>query len=253
MKKTIIALLALVGCAFAEDYTLTSTLSKNYNVTYHGFYLNLSEHVKYTDASITEDLTQNVELKSLDLQFASNNNAVGNTFQFVVLDNTSSKVLGYSSTVGVVSNNTNKTYEFVAADGTSPLTLSSTATYRYLAVLDDVVDIISADTTKNYIYNGGSSSSVTNATSEAGPTISGGLVVVSGRAYADQTNAYADCLYISGADGTSTSQSSNGHNLHVVPTNIKVATITVPAVPEPATATLSLLALAGLAVRRRRR
>lgn len=252
MKKTIIALLALGGVAAAEDYTLTSTLSKNYNVTYHGFYLNLSEHVKYTNTGITEELTQNVELKSLDLQFASNNSALGNTFQFVVLDNTSSKILGYSSTVGVVSNSTNTTYEFVAADGTSPLTLSSTATYRYLAVLDDVVDIISADTTKNYIYNGGNSSSVTTGTSEAGTTISGGLVVVSGRAHADQTNAYADCLYISGANGTSASQ-SNGYNLHVVPTNIKVATITSAAVPEPTTATLSLLALAGLAARRRRR
>ena len=248
MKKTIIALLALAGCTFAKEYTLTSIFEndKNYNVNSHGFYLNLSEHVKFTDVSITETLPANIVLKSFDLQFGTTDHHNGNKFQLIVLDHATSKVLGYSSTIGTVSNGVTETYEFVAADGTSPLTLSSTTTYRYLTVSEGVVDTISADTSKNYTYNAGS-----GAISVNGTTITGGLAKIYSRGYADSENSYEDCLYVFGANGTNTGtvNSNNiAYNVHVVPSSIKVATV-----PEPTTATLSLLALAGLAARRRRK
>ena len=238
MKKTLFALFALAGIlSAAEDsYTLKLNWSDpdgNYNLTTYGLKLSFSSD-KLTNPEIP--MTENVILQNMSLLGSfQNGTQYEKEFAILVLDQ-ASNVLGYSDiqkrvngSVGGVTNYV--TFNFKAVNQ-SPLTLSSTSVYDYIWVTPDTIDALSGGS--NYTYQ-----ISTDDVTVTGNTITGGCLGVNLRCW-DQ-NAADDCVVYSDA---SKALSANAPFIR---------SIGLQNIPEPATATLSLMALCGLAARRRRK
>ena len=229
MKKTLLTLLALGCCAMGAGdsaITLSSTHEGNYNSTMHGFYLSLSSgELKAPDGV---SLTTTAVLESLEVGSGAGTGR-GVTYGFLVLGYNDGTVLGVSD-VHTTSNDP-LTFNFSTLTG-GDLILSTADTYRFVAVQKDVVEKVqsSSDT---YIFNGGKNG-LSYATEGNTITITGGLAAPGMRFYYDTSALADDCCGIS----TSAINAGSGTYSPIVNASIRL-------IPEPTTATLSLLALAG--------
>ena len=233
MKKTIIALMALAGVATAADLTLTTGIS--YNGALYDGYNNpnvdglVYTHSEWPGTMVGAPLTFSIELNSL---FGAGE--IGNTDAITLNDLTvkvhssgwamdgdrvvSLAVVGndtYSYSQAIVNN-----AEYVVRNG-GELTLSNLN-----------LEGLTKNDTLTFTIDGGSDHTVALAGSTAGTW--------SGVGTFDTSN------WDNRGGGGYTNAGTNAAPL--VSLNVTTAPI-----PEPTTATLSLLALAGLAARRRRK
>ncbi len=227
MKKTLIALMALASVAAADTYT-SSTPAKSGSGAqgnYYGFTL-APDNATYLTTNIPQGVTE-LNLDSLTILTRSGSASA-----------TDMKVAVYTytgdSTVGTYLGSSSSTGTGVAADTTLTLTFSGvtidpTARYQFLFVQADATDLTLGT------FDGYKS-----------VAIAWGISV---------TNSFS--AQIPGGWGTYKGNGINSWEGNYVPvttlTMSTVASTETPSIPEPATATLSLLALAGLAARRRRR
>ncbi len=241
MKKTITMAalsLALTASAFAESYTFASdtTQNLNYNTNMHGFYFTLaSDHLtaSTTTTLAPENIRGSYTLNSFTFRTRNDgNNSV--SYGFIVVDDNNT-ILGKSN-ANAAATNTDLTFTFTDATG-STLSLDATTSYRFLSVTSATLELVTA--------TGMSYSSSNDTVNLNGSSISGGLAISQIRGHSPSNEDFA---LISGANGLNTSEQS------AVFSSIAVSDIDLTkVVPEPTTATLSLLALAGLAARRRRK
>lgn len=219
MKKTLIALMALAGLAAAETYT-ASTPAKSADGAqgnYYGFTMAF-DNTTYLTTDVPADTVLNLD--SITLQTRTGN-ATADAMQVAVYkyteDSTTGTYLGLSTTtLKNVATDTTYTVEF---DG---ITVNSSDRYQFLYV--------------------------TAATTEDLATFDGykAAAMAWGTAV---TNSFS--TQIPGGWGTYKGSGINSWEGNYIP--VTTVTLSTPVVPEPATATLSLLALAGLAARRRRK
>ena len=222
MKKTIIALLALSGLAMADTYTASTPAKSSAAAqgSYYGFTLAF-DNATYLTTDVPADTELNLD--SITLQSRSDSNTYGDMKVAVYAyagDHTVGTFLGTSSTVQYVANTT-FTLTF---DG---ITVNSSNRYQFLYV-NASADDATLGTLAGYQA----------ASMQWGTSV---------------TNSFSQ--NIPGGWGTYKSNGINSWEGQYIPvTTVTLSTPTVtPAVPEPTTATLSLLALAGLAARRRRK
>lgn len=240
MKKTMIALIALAGAAMAtEQLDSFAQIANNNQGGFVGFTFKLSDAWLTSSSTETEDYSA-FELTSITLQAAETwyrlydaNNDSG-----LVVLNSSNAVVGKSTwdpTIGSkVDNSYSLTYSFLSTYGegdtsttASTLTLDLDAGYTVLIYGNkSAFDNLSVGTTIT-TFSGSQNPS------ETAPIVAGGLRI-------DYD-----------ANGTSGVMLNNAGSTDV--TALPVVSFNGKLVPEPTTATLSLLALAGLAARRRRR
>lgn len=227
MKKTLIALMALTGVATAAPQALTLTTPSEGKIESSNNYIAWSEEYSQLDS-------WSVSFNLLDSTLA--NAAIFSTER-----------QGGGGAVGYVLNTT----------GTGALTLTNSNASN--AVLITLNDVITAGTqTDTIILTFVADEFAANDNATAG-IISGGtftLTIGEQTSSAYVTSSEHTTLWNGEGHGTSQNLSSrfwtNGGNEKMY--GISVAKLDNNLiVPEPATATLSLLALAGLAVRRRRK
>ena len=226
MKKTIIALLALSGLAMADTYTASTPdkSSPTAQGNYYGFTLAF-DNSTFLTTNVPADTELNLDsITLLSRSDNSNNDGSANGMKVAVYeydgDGTVGTFLGSSSTVQFATNTT-FTLTF---DG---ITVNSSDRYQFL-----YVNASADDTTLGTLagYQAAAMSWGTSVTNSFTSSIPGGW-------------------------GTYKGSGLNTWEGQYIPvTTVTLSTPTVaPAVPEPTTATLSLLALAGLAARRRRK
>jgi len=244
MKKTIIMLFALAGVATATDnITLSSTTQTgNYNAAIYGFYLNLSSDELSINPN-NSTLTDSIVIESITLMGKTGdvNNSFIYDFGLIILEETSNNILGYSTNNLQSEIDVNPTFTFTSVYG-KDLILNSSSTYRFLAVGPGALGLFDQDKTKSYIYSA-SSNNASSSTEGNVVTITGGIKNPGFRLLHDENGSADDCCVIDNVNGITAS-----NILSPIIVNMSIRNI-----PEPATATLSLLALAGLAGRRRRR
>ena len=223
MKKTIIALMALAGVAMAGtvDTTFTTTNAVNTKASKYsaaGFAFTLSGTAFSTTSSPvgTEWATTGtmVELTSISLITGSrNDNEPGK--HYLVITDTSKNVIGWSTSANSAVGES--TWTFTAGNDKA-VTLNTNTTYYVFA---------------ENSYTAGTSWTPDSCDLRLGTD-----------GVADYTSGvgttYTGLSFIK-SDGTSETRYA------------PAVTIKTKAIPEPTTATLSLLALAGLAARRRRK
>ena len=222
MKKTIIALIALAGVAAADSYTSSTYKKQDQASTHYGFTIALADS-SWVDTTIPTDVTS-VQLDSVTLM--TRNSGSYNDIKIAVYEYTSDgnvgDLLGLSSAASFA---TNSNVEFTFSGS---VTLNPASRYQYM--------FVSADSTTEDVdtYN-----------EYKAKATSWGLALTNKES---DGNAYTYANIPSGW-GTYTNGTANGWQDMLLP----VVTVTTSSVPEPTTATLSLLALAGLAARRRRK
>ncbi len=223
MKKTIIALLALAGVVGAEETFITLNSPTGGNVT--------SGNSALTWAETSAPLTLSSWKVTFDLELTNKPGQTGIGDQPIFSTTRS----GGTSTGIVFSSNTDGTVEIYHSDNS----ISENSDDSVLSV-DEGISI-----TISFIAD------------YAGEEYKGGtFLVTSGETEllnftVDETTE--DTALKSGSSSVWT-QSGNSSSPHIVSfSNIKVSQLADNVIPEPATATLSLLALAGLAARRRRK
>lgn len=238
MKKTLISLLALAGLAVAEttlpevDTVITYTSDLGTGSENGGGYqgviftlnpINDTGRFEYDLGNYT--MPSVLELTSITI--TGRTGYSNSDLQMVVIDDNTKKIVGISSGTaqGFDSTDSDMTFTF---SGVELSTKASSATnsmwYRAFFV---------KSTTAESLTLGGTVSNA-NATSVN--------LMAQGPGYSTTGNG-------GGADWGFVNVSSGVQSTDYVP----VMTITTKVIPEPATATLSLLALAGLAARRRRK
>ena len=167
------------------------------------------------------------------------NTGVNVTYGLVVLGYTDNTVLGYSTGTQTSGKNVDATFSFTTLSG-EVLTLNTADAYRFITVSSGVLNLFT-DSTKTYVYNDGGTGAVAATTSGNTVTITKGLTAPGMRCDYNTGNSVDDCCAIFAANiGSGTGTYSP-----------IVSSMTINLVREPTTATLSLLALAGLAARRR--
>ena len=233
MKKTLIALMALAGMAAAADLTLTTGITYNGEL-YNGYTNPNVEGLDYTHSDWPGSITGAPLTFSIDLNSLFGSSEIGNEDTITLntltvkvhpggwaMDSTrfvSLSVVGndaYTYSQAIVNN-----AEYVVRNG-GELTLSNLN-----------LEGLTKNDTLTFTIDGGSDHTVALAGSTAGTW--------SGVGTFDTSN------WDNRGGGGYTNAGTNAAPL--VSLNVTTAPI-----PEPTTATLSLLALAGLAARRRRR
>ena len=242
MKKTLIALMALVGVATGADYTYNANLiGSEDKASVHGFSFTLtSANIEPSSEGtpLTSELGNAVTLNGFTLGDRSNAAGDAVNFGLLVLDS-DDVIVGMSNETTAPCDGVDGVYTF------SGLTINPSVTYNFVCVREV---LLNSDYV-GYTYNFVKGENLT-VDSEA-MTITGGLLA---------TGIAVDLHGDKQTSGLnfSTNPNINGYQATWSPilTDIKVSVESIPvppAVPEPATATLSLLALAGLAARRRRK
>ncbi len=241
MKKTLITLIALSGLAMAEDsvskditYFTDPTLGDAAG-SYNGIVFTLSDNARLNVSETVTPTSDTFKLTSVQVLVRSGNTWGNNDFLYIVDSN--KKLIAASNIVtGDTTGGNYITFEFgdttnILASGKNNVNQALTLGETYYAYFGNMSQ-------KNNWYitvhgEVGATVNYLNAQQRqitcAGPTDAGTKLDATMAAYNEATpsttsDAYAPVLKING-------------------------TVTVP---EPATATLSLLALAGLAARRRR-
>ena len=231
MKKTIITLLTLAGVAMGETYVYDAAMiGTKDKAAVHGFTFTLNNAAITPElGSLTTSQITDFELLSLTLgDRADGTNK--NTYGLLVLTS-SNVILGKSNETSTSSNGADEVFTFTG------LTLNAATTYRFVTV---DTTLFTADCIgKTYGYGNAATLTLTDATYTGGLKAPGVAVDLHGNTPTTGLNFTSSATFVS-------EQSTWSPIL----TDIKIS---VPAVPEPTTATLSLLALAGLAGRRRRK
>ena len=224
MKKTLIALMALASVAAADTYTSSTYKKQDQASDHYGFTLALAES-QWVDSTIPTYVTS-VYLDSITLQTRNSNNSYSDikiaVYEYTA-DSNVGTFLGLSSTESFVAD-TNVEFTF---DGS--ITLNPTTRYQFMFVASDST----AETVDSY------DEYKTKAT-RWGLALTNKNTVEGEYTHGNVPQGW----------GTYTNGTVSGWQAQLLPV-VTIATST-PIVPEPATATLSLLALAGLAARRRR-
>ncbi len=225
MKKTIIALMALAGVAMADtvDTTFTttnavSTKADNYSAA--GFAFTLSGTALSTVSTPTGTTWATtgsiVELTSITLVTGSRDATIEPGKHYLVITDTSKNIIGWSTSANSAVGES--TWTFTAGNDKA-VTLNTNTTYYVFAENSYTAGAtLSPDSCDLRVGTSG----VVDYTSGVGTTYTG----------------------LSFIDANGTSKSTR---------YAPAVTIITKAIPEPTTATLSLLALAGLAARRRRK
>ena len=217
MKKTLIALMALASVAAADTYT-SSTPEKTNKGNYYGFTLAPANSTYLTTdipAGVTELNLDSITLLTRDGTYSTDMKVAVYAYEG---DNTVGTYLGSSSATGTdVAADTALTLTF------SGVTIDPNARYQFLFVKADATDL-TLSTFDGY----------KSAATAWGVSV---------------TNSFT--ANIPQGWGTYKGNGINSWEGQYVP--VTTLTMSTVVVPEPATATLSLLALAGLAARRRRK
>lgn len=235
MKKTLITLLALAGVAAAETtdvlYTSASNGTSADGYEALGFAFTLSGTAFTTTSSpASYELPDSVLLSSISFNTRDANNTSEDKDgkHIIVITDASLKIQGWSSNESDTATDASE-YNFTWNFGN--VTLDTDTTYFAIAYDADVPLTLGATLAK------------------VGENMQFGVGGVSnygsnGLSFDGSANGKTGLSFLnSGSYGINTKQTQFAPNVTIVTTTI----------PEPATATLSLLALAGLAVRRRRR
>lgn len=243
MKKTIITLILLSGVSLGVEYTYKTELvgSLDNNIA-HGFTLNIDEATNICPAN---DLTPETLNGCYFLTEFTYSARVGNhdklssgTFSLLVLDSTR-KIIGWSDNSHENGYGTDYTFNF------SNVSINTGDTYTLAAISSDVISVVQ----QGMYYYGGTTDTV--SVDQTTSIITGGLRTIGVRVDLHRDNASTpnvnENINTTGANLVmSSALTAAVGNQGAVYTSIKL-------IPEPTTATLSLLALAGLAARRRRR
>ena len=244
MKRTFIALMALAGVALAETATFTSTTSTTDLGGFGGFDFSVSENGWLTSTTMNYNEYNAVILNSITLSmyktWYTNNNmttgfGIGIYEKSTVDEATTWTLVGKTDWFTHTAASYAGTHTFTVA-GTVILDTNSTYTLAFFAGKDHLKGLaIGSERTS---MTGANEWKGNNA--HPGSTTDALAAVGLRGAKSDTTNSVI--LYQTGNNGKKTGWTPN------------VSLATTPVfVPEPTTATLSLLALAGLAARRRRR
>ena len=224
MKKTIITLLALAGVAAADTYTSSTYDKQDQAAPHYGFTITLADS-SWVESTIPSDVTS-VQLESLTLMTRDSNNSYADikiaVYEYTS-DNNVGTLLGLSSAESF-SVDTDIEFSF---DGS--ITLNPTARYQYMFVAADAT-AAEVDTFDEYKAKA----------TQWGLALTNKQSVEGEYTFANIPTGW----------GVYTNGTVNGWQGMYLP--VVTITTSTPNVPEPATATLSLLALAGLAARRRR-
>ena len=220
MKKTLIALMALAGVAAAETADLTFA---DFNTT-----LQEIAELNPTEYTLTLTVTgsdYNNYGSGFLVKFAENWGVFTQAGAYIAMDNTNANDRAW-----------------VNPTGTSGTTFTWTSTDTTAASLLD--SWVSKTSTGGNAQPGVNGMTITLAVTEAGSVVTLGMT--NGTTSVIETGYVVNLADVKLVDGT-----GGGANEGL--TSISGASITYASIPEPTTATLSLLALAGLAARRRRR
>lgn len=252
MKKTLALFFALssltaISAEAATALTYQTSATGNYDAAMNGFCLSLgSDSLVPADGTSASSLTGNVKLNSLTVKGAqsANEDVSDVTYGFLVLNYTDDAVLGWSTNTETTAVGTDLTFNFSELDGTG-LILDASSTYRFVAVSEEVMNSFKVDTSKNYTYSGTTTGEGVSATvrEDGSIAIQNGLQTVG--VYSQYSGTASDDCALLAMGGSGADSAVNV--MAPVLTNIQVETV-----PEPATATLSLLGLAGVMLRRRR-
>lgn len=241
MKKTLIALMALAGVSMATTYQYETALEGNLdNAAAYALTLNINDATNITPIAGTETpetlatgFTYGLTSLSFNSRIGSHNQVSSGDFGLFVLDSDKT-VVGWSS-----NSHTCQTYGTAEAEHTFTFNFDNTwiaadQTYTLVAVGTDALAAVGM----GYTYTPGTGALTVNADEL---TIGGAMKTLGVRVDYHPGVTTTGANWVSSAD-LSTAKGEWG----AVITNITL-------IPEPATATLSLLALAGLAARRRRK
>lgn len=246
MKKTITLLLAVSALASvshaATVFTYETTQKGNDKSTMHGFQLSLSSGaLSPSNGDSPSSLTGDVQLNQLTIAGRPDSTGSNITYGLLVLNLADNTVVGKSTNTGTSGTNINLTFNFSATDGASPLILDASSTYRFLAVTEATLNLVAGGSGITYLYNAGGMGGVQSSEENNTVTISQGLAAPGVKVQTGGT-ANDKCNLITAANGQSI-QSSWAPVL----TGIEVTQV-----PEPATASLSLIGLMALVMHRRR-
>lgn len=242
MKKTLITLLALAGVAAAETATFTSTSDHNNLGGFGGVDFSIAETSWLASATMDYDKYTMVALQSVTLSmyntWYTNNNmttgfGIGIYEKSVSGATTTWTLIGKTDWFAHTSAAYTGTHTFTV-DGTVTLNTESTYTMAFFAG-SDYFDGLEIGSTRDSMSGANEWKNNTHPGAATDALAAVGLRGVA----SDATGSVI--MYNPTTNGEQTGWTPN------------VTLTTTPLVPEPTTATLSLLALAGLAVRRRRR
>lgn len=241
MKKTLVALMALAGAAFGADYTTETAWTLDFGKEYtNGFQWNAKEGYSYGtpwDIVAVEGGSQTSANKRVHMAggvFGS----WDEDFQFTI-----------TLTLGnpISASNYWPVFGEIAGRGTALRFGPYTNAGNYVS-LDGT--LTKGDTDTTFSVTGGETYTIT--LTKIGTDVS---LAVDGKEVS--TGTLADSVSGNITDITLGGNTTNGYRINETVHSVSYSVLTVtpdtPAVPEPTTATLSLLALAGLAARRRRR
>ncbi|MCD7798529.1 MAG: PEP-CTERM sorting domain-containing protein [Akkermansiaceae bacterium] len=241
---TAVSALLAGACASADTSTTTTTLGTNYTVT-----------ITFDPSSAFSTLTAGTAISEANcltlLSISSSSNPIGAGTGYSSSENniTLSGIYGTSATAGssplgsYISN-----VSWVYTCYVNGVSQESDTTLGNAASAIDWTDISTAALTMTYSYTSGSSTLGTTFYLSYVDSTSGDVYTYVG---------YAAGLRYSSHSGTAINVDTDyaslvSYSTETASVSEAIALNTAALVPEPATATLSLLALAGLAVRRRR-
>lgn len=242
MKKTLIAIMALAGVALAETTTFTSTTSNTNLGGFGGVDFSISEAGWLSSTSMDYDTYNALSLESVTLSmyntwYTNNNMTTG--FGIGIYEKTVTNGIATWTLIGKTDwfthtgNSYTGTHTFTV-EGTVTLDTESTYTLAFFAGKDYLAGLEIGSTRNSMAGANEWKNSSPSSTTDT-------LAAVGLRGV--KSDATGSVLMYNPTDkGTQTGWTPN-----------VTLTGTAVLIPEPTTATLSLLALAGLAVRRRRK
>lgn len=249
MKRTLIALLSLASLSYGTTTDATFTHSTNNNQGgYAGFTFNLSDNWLTASPAVTDEYSA-FELTSITLQGAETwfrlYNA-SNDSGLVIL-NSSNAVVGKSNWDPTIGSATTVTNSNGATANSHPITYSFLTT-TVVGETTTTASSLTLDLDSNYkvvIYG--------NKTAFDNLTVGTTLTSLAGSERPSETAPIVAAGLRLDYNASNTTGVMIGSGGAADATAFPVVSFSGKLVPEPTTATLSLLALAGLAARRRRR